>query len=243
DPALSDRNGSVAILSRLGDLMALGRVVRRFHPESRLWVIDTDRDWYELAPLVGDPIRYGYVDRPYPLYYYQTIFGRVPGSAEMPSAGRPFTYEIVARMVERGVILCPITLHTSVSSHEVTQGLERYPVLPEYYHIPRRTVRHITEARRDGRRVIALGTTVVRALETWATSGFGRRRGWTRHLVTPNNPPRVVSNLVTGLHDNFSSHLALLYAFVDPPFLREAYRQAGLAGFRWHEFGDLSFIV
>ena len=137
----------------------------------------------------GEPIRYSYVPRPWPIEAYQTVFATRPGSAEMPSASRPFTPEIVTRLVARGVTFAPLTLHTGVSSLEGDED-----PYPESYDVPPATARLVNLTRQHGGRVIAVGTTVVRALETAArTAGrrpaaSARRPGWTEHIVTPDTP-------------------------------------------------------
>ena len=231
---------SCVVHDETGAPKSRGRIERHFHPRSRFWVVATESDWYALAPHVGRPIRYHYVDHPYPISTYETLFGRIPGSSEMPSASRPFTKETLHRLRKRGVEIVELTLHTTVSSHEVMDGEVDPPLVPEWFNIPEGTQETVQAARAAGRSVVALGTTVVRALETWSYQGT--TRGWTTHLVTPDTPPRLVSGLITGLHDNFTSHLWLLYAFLDPEQLREAYRDAERSGYRWHEFGDLSMI-
>lgn len=223
-----------------GVAVSRGLVAGRFHPKGRFWVMTTESDWYALAPVVGRPIRYHYVDKPYSIDTYQTLFGRVPGSSEMPSASRPFTTDTVENLLTRGVEMVPLTLHTTVSSHEVQEGEVDPPLVPEWFDIPESTRSVVLRAKAAGRPVIALGTTVVRALETWAREG--RTTGWTTHLVTPDAPPEMVSGLITGLHDNFTSHLWLLNAFLPGEILRQAYRDAQQQGYRWHEFGDLSII-
>ncbi|MCL5116539.1 MAG: S-adenosylmethionine:tRNA ribosyltransferase-isomerase [Firmicutes bacterium] len=216
-----------------------GVVVEPFHPKSRLWAIDCDQDWYAGALKHGRPIRYRYVARPYPIETYHTVFGCIPGSSEMPSASRPFTPAIVDRLVKKGVAVAPLTLHATVSSHEVEDPLD-LPLIPEWYDIPGETQSLVEAAHRAHRPIVALGTTVVRALETWA-SGLPPR-GWTTHLVTPDAPPQIVTSLITGLHDSFTSHLWLLYAFLDPGVLKRAYHHAAERGYLWHEFGDVSLI-
>lgn len=229
-----------AVHDGTGAAKSKGQIVRQFHPQSRFWLVETDRDWYALASTIGRPIRYHYVDQPYPMSAYETLFGRIPGSSEMPSASRPFTVQTLQQLRERGVELVELTLHTTVSSHEVADGETDPPLVPEWFHIPEATRAAVMAAKLAGRPVIALGTTVVRALETWASQGMAG--GWTTHLVTPETPPQLVSGLITGLHDNFTSHLWLLYAFLDPDHLMAAYRDAERQGYRWHEFGDLSMI-
>ncbi len=240
DGSLLEKGAVCVVHDPLGIPQSRGRVLRHFHPQSRFWEVETDSDWYALASTVGRPIRYHYVDRPYPISTYETLFGRIPGSSEMPSASRPFTGETLQHLRERGVELVELTLHTTVSSHEVRDGETDPPLVPEWFQIPAATQEAVMAAKAAGRPVIALGTTVVRALETWADQGTAD--GWTTHLVTPESPPRLASGLITGLHDNFTSHLWLLYAFLAPEHLRAAYHDAERHGYRWHEFGDLTII-
>ena len=167
---------------------------------------------------------------------YQTVFALTPGSAEMPSASRPFTPEVVTRLAARGVLIAPLTLHTGVSSLEADED-----PYPEPYDVPPATARLVNHIRADGGRVIAAGTTVVRALET-AVGADGLVRpaaGWTSHLVTPQTGVRAVDGLLTGLHEPRSSHLRMLAAFAGPELLGECYRAAITAGYLWHEFGDV----
>jgi S-adenosylmethionine:tRNA ribosyltransferase-isomerase len=192
----------------------------------------------------GSPIRYSYVRRAWPIESYQTVFGVTPGSAEMPSASRPFSPEIVARLVARGITFAPVTLHTGVSSLEGDED-----PYPEPFDVPQATARLVNLTRRSGGRVIAVGTTVVRALETAArvdgtapglVSGTS---GWTEHIVTPRNPLLAVDGLVTGLHEPRSSHLRMLAAFAGLDLLGRCYAAAIERGYLWHEFGDLHLIL
>jgi S-adenosylmethionine:tRNA ribosyltransferase-isomerase len=192
----------------------------------------------------GSHIRYSYVDRDWPSGAYQTVFARRPGSAEMPSASRPFTPEIVTRLVTEGIAIAPITLHTGVSSLEGDE--EPYP---EPYDVPPATARLVNMTRRSGGRVIAAGTTVVRALETAAAAagtptGIVRpSTGWTHHVVTPRTGVSVVDGLLTGLHEPRSSHLRMLTAFAGEPLLARCYEAAVERGYRWHEFGDVHLLL
>jgi S-adenosylmethionine:tRNA ribosyltransferase-isomerase len=191
----------------------------------------------------GQPIRYSYVRRPWPIEAYQTVFGTRPGSAEMPSASRPFTSEIVTRLVARGITLAPLTLHTGVSSLEGDED-----PYPEPYDVPPATARLVNLTRQHGGRVIALGTTVVRALETAArTPGplVTSSAGWTGHIVTPEpgHRLRAVDGLITGLHEPRSSHLRMLAAFHGPELLGRCYAEAIARGYLWHEFGDLHLLL
>ncbi len=193
--------------------------------------------WLERA---GRPIRYRYVDRDWPLSAYQTVFATEPGSVEMPSAARPFTPEVVTRLVARGIDVTPIVLHCGVASLE-----EGDPPYAEQYRVPADTARRIELARRSGGRVIAIGTTVVRALET-VVDDTGRVHpgaGWTELVVTPERGVRAVDGLVTGWHEPAASHLLLLEAVAGRPLLEASYAAALDAGYRWHEFGDSHLIL
>jgi S-adenosylmethionine:tRNA ribosyltransferase-isomerase len=187
----------------------------------------------------GRPIRYSYVHRAWPIEAYQTVFATTPGSAEMPSAARPFSPEIVTRLVSRGITIAPITLHTGVSSLEDDE--EPYP---ESFDVPPATARLVRLTRETGGRVIAAGTTVVRALETAGLSGnCNPASGWTSHVVTPETGLRVVDGLLTGLHEPRSSHLRMLAAFAGEALLDRCYAAAADHGYRWHEFGDVHLLL
>ena len=188
----------------------------------------------------GIPIRYAYVGRDWPLSAYQTVFSRKPGSAEMPSASRPFTPAVVTELVARGVLVAPLTLHAGVSSLEADED-----PYPEPYDVPPATARLVNHVRSAGGRVIAAGTTVVRALETAAgRDGFVTpSAGWTSHVVTPETGVRAVDGLLTGLHEPRSSHLRMLAAFAGPELLSRCYEAAITAGYLWHEFGDVHLLL
>ena len=191
----------------------------------------------------GIPIRYSYVRRDWALPFYQTVFAREPGSAEMPSASRPFTPSVVTQLVARGVLIAPLTLHAGVSSLEA--GEDPYP---EPYDVPPATARLVNHVRADGGRIIAAGTTVVRALETAA---LGERAGgqvtasagWTSHVVTPETGVKVVDGLLTGLHEPRSSHLRMLAAFAGSELLSRCYEAAIRSRYLWHEFGDVHLLL
>jgi S-adenosylmethionine:tRNA-ribosyltransferase-isomerase (queuine synthetase) len=188
----------------------------------------------------GVPIRYSYVRRDWPLASYQTVFAQRPGSAEMPSASRPFTPSLVTELVARGVLIAPLTLHAGVSSLEADED-----PYPEPYDVPPATARLVNHVRAEGGRVIAAGTTVVRALET-AAGRDGRMApsaGWTSHVVTPQTGVRAVDGLLTGLHEPRSSHLRMLAAFAGPGLLSRCYQAAIASGYRWHEFGDVHLLL
>jgi S-adenosylmethionine:tRNA ribosyltransferase-isomerase len=188
----------------------------------------------------GRPIRYSYVPDPWPLAAYQSVFARSPGSAEMPSAGRPFTPELVTDLVVAGVVVAPITLHAGVASLEAGE-----PPLPERFTVPEPTARLVNLTRAAGRRVVAVGTTSTRALESVADAGGTVRasHGWTDLVLGTAHPARVVDGLVTGWHDPDASHLALLEAVAGPKLVQAAYREAERAGYLWHEFGDSCLLL
>lgn len=188
----------------------------------------------------GRPIRYPYVPASYPLEDYQTVFAGAPGSAEMPSAGRPFTAEIVTGLVVRGVVLAPVLLHTGVSSQEAGE-----PPLPERFEVPGVTARLANLTRASGGRVVAVGTTVTRALESAADPDgtVQARAGWTDLVLGPERPARVVSGLVTGWHAPGASHLHLLAAVAGPALVGRAYTAALRHRYLWHEFGDSCLLL
>jgi S-adenosylmethionine:tRNA ribosyltransferase-isomerase len=218
------------------------RLLDRFEDSRRLWLARLSIDDDVLTHLArhGRPIRYRHVGRDWPLSRYRTVFGREPGSAEMPSASRPFTDELVTNLVSRGVQLAPLLLHTGVSSLE--GGEAPYP---ERYRIPPSTAAAINETRARGGQVIAVGTTVVRAVATVtddrATVHPGA--GWTEVVVSRESAVPSLDGLVTGWHEPESSHLLMLQAFAPTSVLDEAYRTALDEGFLWHEFGDSHLIV
>lgn len=188
----------------------------------------------------GFPIRYGYVEQEWPLPYYQTVFGTESGSAEMPSAGRAFTPELVTQLASRGVEIVPVLLHTGVASLE--EGEEPYA---EHYRVGEASARRITEARAAGRRIIAVGTTVVRTLETVTDDGGVTHAGagWTDVVVTPSRAVRSVDGLLTGLHEPRASHLRMLAAIAGCDHVRVTYQAALRERYLWHEFGDLHLIL
>ncbi|HEY4626868.1 MAG TPA: S-adenosylmethionine:tRNA ribosyltransferase-isomerase [Blastococcus sp.] len=204
---------------------------------SRLWRARPDPAVPTTAylPRHGQPIRYGYLHGSVPLADYQNVYATEPGSAEMASAGRPFTDRVLVRLIARGIPVVPVTLHTGVSSPEAHE-----PPYPERFAVPEVTARLVTSTRQAGRRIIAVGTTVTRALET-ATGDDGVTRaagGWTDVVLGPDRPARAVTGLITGLHAPEASHLLLLEAVAGPELVEAAYRRAVEEHYLWHEFGD-----
>jgi len=244
------RRGQALFDARAGDVLSLaggGRVelltAYSRHPEGvRLWValVSTPVPLLTFLAVHGEPIRYGYVQGSWPISMYQNVYATEPGSAEMPSAGRPFTAEILTRLVGRGVGVVPLVLHTGVASLEASE-----PPYPEPYRVSAATAHRINDARREGGTVVAVGTTVVRALET-VVDGRGHVHagsGWTETVITPDRVVRSVDGLLTGWHEPEASHLALLEAVAGRDVLERSYAAALEEGYLWHEFGDVHLIL
>ena len=213
-----------------------------YEGRARLWVAKLDLGQPTLSWLEthGRPIRYGYVDRQWPIESYQNVYATERGSAEMPSAGRPFTSSTITRLVANGVDVAPLILHTGVASLEADEVpyTERVKVSVS-------TAERVNQARRGDHRVIAVGTTVVRALETsvGADDLAQPYDGWTDLVVTPEHQLRVVDGMLTGWHEPVSSHLLMLEALIGRDLLLDSYHAALVQGYRWHEFGDVHLIL
>ena len=209
---------------------------------SRLWVatVEMPQPVFSWLAVHGRPIRYAYVDRAWPIATYQNVYATEPGSAEMPSAGRPFTAEVITRLVAKGIAVTPLVLHTGVASLEATE----LPY-PERLRIPPSTARRVNETHRSGGRVIAVGTTVVRGLETaGGEAGVVRSfDGWTDLVISPQRGVRVVDGLLTGWHEPEASHLLMLEAVAGRPLLEASYSASLQKGYLWHEFGDMHLIL
>ncbi|MGW4324319.1 S-adenosylmethionine:tRNA ribosyltransferase-isomerase [Nocardia sp. NPDC004573] len=205
----------------------------------RLWSADVATDVPRLLSAHGRPITYSYVPQRWSSSYYTTVFGRIPGSAEMPSAARPFTERLVLDLIAAGVALAPITLHTGVSSPEAGE-----PPSPERFVVPASTARLVNATKAAGGRVVAVGTTVTRALETAADpSGLVHAaHGWTALVLGAERPARVVDGLITGWHAPGASHLDLLVAVAGEDTVAAAYAAAVDTGYLWHEFGDSALL-
>ncbi len=213
-----------------------------YRGSQRLWIVKLD---IPLPPLQylerwGRPITYNYIPKPFPLSAYQTVFARSAGSAEMPSAGRPFTRSLLACLRRSGVQLARLVLHTGVASLE--QHEEPYE---EWYEVPLRSAELVRATHARGGRVIAVGTTVVRALESSvdASGNVIASRGWTDLVITPERGVRVVDGLLTGLHEPKATHLAMLEAIAGHDVVARAYAEALDREYLWHEFGDVHLIL
>ncbi|OLC56101.1 MAG: hypothetical protein AUH85_07390 [Chloroflexi bacterium 13_1_40CM_4_68_4] len=208
-----------------------------------LWKIGVPADGVTLLLEHGEPIRYSYVPAPVDPTRYQTVYAARPGSAEPPSAGRPFSWELLQSLRAHGVGIAEIVLHTGLSSFQDDAFDAEHHLYEEWFDVPAETVAAIRQARAAGR-VIAVGTTVVRALETAARDGEVRAAtGWTDLAIRPGYPVRVVDALVTGLHEPQASHFDLLLALVDEQLLARAYAEAVSRRYLWHEFGDATLIL
>jgi len=188
----------------------------------------------------GQPIRYGCGAERWSLAAYQTVFGLTPGSAEMPSAARGFTAELLAELGAAGVVFAPVTLHTGVSSLEASD-----PPYPERYDVPGASAALVNDARTAGHRIIAVGTTSTRAIES-AADASGRvhaSQGWTDLVIGPDRPVRVVDGILSGWHEPAASHLLLLEAIAGRPLLERSYARALEGPYRWHEFGDFHLVL
>jgi S-adenosylmethionine:tRNA ribosyltransferase-isomerase len=230
-----------------GETLALPRgatveLLARYPRSGRLWVavlhLPTGVEHYLAAH--GRPIRYGHVDRDWPLSAYQTVYANEPGSAEMPSAGRAFTPDLITAVVARGIGVAPVVLHAGVGSLETGE----LPA-PEPFRVPWTTAERVNATKANGGRVIAVGTTVVRALETVADAAGTAHpgEGWTEVIITAERGVRVVDGLLTGWHEPAASHLLMLEAVAGREMLDEAYQAALAGGYLWHEFGDLHLLL
>lgn len=224
----------------------LGATLLAPHPGiERLWFVSIEGNLCQALAERGEPIRYGYVENSFPLSAYQTLFSSVPGSAEMPSAARPFTRRVLQRLRKKGVDLAGILLHTGVSSLEIeSDTIEEHTLYAEPFRVPRATARAVNRTRSEGGRVIAVGTTVVRALESaWHDGEVSAANGFTRAYIHPGRGAHSVDGLITGLHDPRASHLAMLFALADRDLIMDGYREAVERGYLWHEFGDSHLIL
>jgi S-adenosylmethionine:tRNA ribosyltransferase-isomerase len=250
-PYRGARAGSVLALEGGGRLTLLAPYpfVDSLETPSRLWIVALELGEPVLSFLerFGTPIRYSYVAAPWPESMYQTVFVTEPGSAEMPSAARPFTPELVTRLVSSGIQIAPVLLHTGVASLE-----DHEPPYEEFFRVPPETADRVNATKRAGHRIVAVGTTVVRALETVAdrrgTASAGE--GWTNLVIGPERPLRVVNGIITGFHEPHATHLAMIEQVIaaaggerPSSHLAHAYREAQQAGYLWHEFGDSHLII
>jgi S-adenosylmethionine:tRNA ribosyltransferase-isomerase len=241
------RDGARFRGARCGERLALpggGRaeLVAPYLSAGRLWIaaLELPAPLLEYLHAHGAPIRYAHQPRDWPLADHQTVFARVPGSAEMPSAGRPFSPRVLVALAERGIGVARLVLHTGVSSQE--RGERPYP---ERYDVPADTAARVNATHATGGRVIAVGTTVARAVESAARPDGDVRAagGWTSLTITPERGVYAIDGLVTGWHEPDASHLLLLEAVAGRELVERSYAAALDAGYRWHEFGDSHLLL
>lgn len=244
-PFLQAQPGEIVDLPAGGTAVLLAPY-RHSHPSgvtgTRLWAarLSLPAPVHAYLDAHGAPIRYRYVAQSWPIDYYQTVYANEPGSAEMPSAGRAFTPELITQLVAKGVQFAPLVLHTGVASLEAHE-----PPYGEWFRVTAVTANLINAARAEARRIIAVGTTAVRALESAAghDSLVRPQSGWTELVITPPRGLRIVNGLLTGLHEPQASHLAMLETFTGRRHLELTYAAALRCGYLWHEFGDLHLIL
>ncbi|GEL78624.1 S-adenosylmethionine:tRNA ribosyltransferase-isomerase [Tenuibacillus multivorans] len=193
---------------------------------------------------VGEPIRYDYIYQPFPINTYQTVYGSVPGSMEMPSAGRAFTWQIINTLKEKGAKVGFVQLFTGLSYYEK----DRWPNPsnhPERFCVSKEVADLVNQAKRKGNRVIAVGTTVVRALESAGKLGdvVEKNNEYTDLYVNERYERKVVDSLLTGLHEPEASHLDMLTSWLSKDEITALYHEAIERQFLWHEFGDLHLIL
>lgn len=198
-------------------------------------------DLYNAIYSLGEPVRYEYINHPWGLDYYQTVFASHPGSVEMPSAGRAFSWELLFRLQKKGIHIVFIQHHTGLSyllhdkwNHSPAENFEEYDISSEAWE-------KILQAKLAGGRVVTVGTTVVRALETAAISGT--LSGWTNLYIGTNFDLKIADGIITGMHEPEASHLDLLSAFTGKQDLLRAYLEAVDLSYLWHEFGDMNLII
>lgn len=221
---------------------AVATLNKPYRDSSRLWVatLSGTGDVIEYLYRFGRPITYQHMRAAWPIEAYQTVFASEAGSAEMPSAGRPFTHAMLDRLRADGVGIASIVLHTGVSSPERDE-----PPYAEQFKVSEETVVRARHARARGGRIVAVGTTVVRALESAATGPdrIEAASGWTERIVSPVSPLRIVDAMITGLHEPRSTHLAMLETLAGAEHVDAAYRAAIDGRYLWHEFGDSHLIL
>ncbi|WP_221566532.1 S-adenosylmethionine:tRNA ribosyltransferase-isomerase [Alkalihalobacillus sp. TS-13] len=227
------------------NLTAFVRSMNKTEPLVTICFSSRGNELYNQLYMLGEPIRYEYIHHDWSLEHYQTVYGTVPGSVEMVSAGRAFSWEMLLRLKKKGVKVATITLHTGLSYFTNDQWQVGPADSLEEYEVPGETVHEINETKQSGGKVIAVGTTVVRALES-AVDQQGdsvSKKGWTNLHIHEDYSLNVVDGLITGFHEPEASHLDMLSAFISPRLLKNAYQDAIREKYLWHEFGDMNLII
>ena len=243
------------VTARQGERITLpgggvARLVAPYQGSARLWVaaLTLPASVCDYLAANGRPIKYPYVEGEWPIEAYQTVYAHHPGSAEMPSAGRPFSDDVIGALRAKGIGWAALTLHTGVASLENDES-----PYEEWCHVPPATAYAVNRAHARAGRVVAIGTTVVRALESAATE-YGAVhpfRGWTGLVITRERGVHAVDALLTGFHEPKATHLWMLEAVAESrcrecsgrEHLRTAYAAALEGRYLWHEFGDVHLLL
>ncbi|NYE05179.1 S-adenosylmethionine:tRNA ribosyltransferase-isomerase [Bacillus niacini] len=229
------------ILQFSSDLSAVVIDMKEGSPLKTILFSKKGTDLFNSIYAIGEPVRYEYIHNKWGLDYYQTVFASHPGSVEMPSAGRAFSWELLFTLQRKGIELDFIQLHTGLS-YLLDDELETSPADNyEEYHLSGKTIEKICKTKASGGRVIAVGTTVVRALESAGITG--ELNGITNLYINQNFKLKMVDGIITGLHEPKASHLDMLTAFVPQNLLWNAYQEAIGERYLWHEFGDMNLIL
>lgn len=210
----------------------------------RYWIISTSKDFnIDLIRKSGEYITYGHMPVKFGDDIYAGVYAAKPGSVEYPSASRPFTQELINKLKNKGVGIERVTLHCNLSSLDASEFSESASLLEEYYEVEDEVAGFLNSAVDEGKKIIAVGTSVVRALESSRNAhGFKGFSGFTDLFVRPERKLHL-DGIITGMHDPTTSHLLMLGAFTDLSLIRSAYQTAQEYGFLWHEFGDSCLIL
>jgi len=210
-----------------------------------------------LDPVIAERLdRYGHV--PLPPYIraplrdperYQTVYAAHPGSVAAPTAGLHFTERLLAELRERGIVIVPLTLHVGIGTFKPieVEDVRQHTMHAEWYRVPAETVATIRETKRAGKRVVAVGTTAARTLESIAAALEGEQTGeltgWTDLYIYPGYRWRVVDALITNFHLPRSTLILLVASFAGREFILEAYQEAVRLRYRFYSFGDAMLIL
>jgi S-adenosylmethionine:tRNA ribosyltransferase-isomerase len=230
------------------DLGLRATIIERNIHNPRLWRIRFSSNGADLINIfykIGKPIHYGYISAPLQLEYFLTVFAKDPGSSEMPGAGRAFTWKMLFDLKNKGIDTAFLTLHTGLSSYMddiITVG---HHIPEEEYFISESTAAKIESSRAGKGRIICVGTSVVRALESSALDSGKVVSGhsYSSLRITEKHELKIADGLITGIHEPQASHLDLISAFLSRSQIRKTYEEAIERKYLWHEFGDLCLIL
>ncbi|MDS0257018.1 S-adenosylmethionine:tRNA ribosyltransferase-isomerase [Thermoplasmatales archaeon AK] len=238
---LRTENGDILIFPEGGKL----RLLERMAAFPRYWIASPESGFNLLSAGLsfGSYINYGNFEYRPSDGVYVSEFARNPGSVEYPSASRPFTEDLILRLKDKGVNIVTLTLHCNLASLDADEFWMSERLLPEHYSVSEKTASALNAQINSGGKIIAVGTSVVRALETvYKEQLFTAGEGWTDIFIR-NSLKSPISGLITGMHDPSTSHILLLGAFCPLGLLVSAYQTAEDYGFRWHEFGDAALLM